>query len=74
MGLPLLLSATLILVIIVNYSILETYSTPGKTEVSRTISFPLNLNPGSAIHKNKGMGAASSTKATEDLLMKFLKS
>lgn len=59
-GFPLLLSSTFTLVMIVNSSMLDTNSTPGRTLVSRVISFPLNLNPGSAIQRKRGMGAADS--------------
>jgi len=51
----------------------ETSSTPGRMLVSRLISSPLNLKPGSAIQRNKGIGAASSSNAIVDFLMKFLK-
>jgi len=60
-------SVILTFVNIENVSILATFSFPGNSEVSRVFSSPLNLYPGSAIHKNTGIGsAASSLKDTRD--------
>lgn len=63
-GFPSLLSVNLTLVKIVNVSIFPILATPGRSFVSRTTSFPLNLNPGSAIHKKISLGSESSSKET----------